>query len=100
MYNQKEILDFLAENKHFLKEKFHVVRIGLFGSFARREQSDNSDIDLIVEFEENTPNLFDKKIEIKKFFQDRFNLKVDICREKYIKSRFKSRILNEAIYVE
>lgn len=100
MYSQKQILDFISENKIVLREQFHISRIGLFGSFARKEQSEHSDIDLIVDFEENTNNLFDLKIEIRKFFKDKFNLDVDICREKYIKSRYKKRILNETIYVD
>lgn len=100
MYNQNQILEFISENKSYLKERFHVTRIGLFGSFARKEQTEHSDIDLLVEFEENTQNLYDIKIEIRKFFKDKFNLNVDICRQKYIKSRYKSRILNEAIYVD
>ena len=100
MYNQKQILDFISENKTFLQQQFHISKIGLFGSFARKEQSTNSDIDLIIEFENGTENLFDLKIEIKDFFRKEFNCKVDICREKYIKSRYKKRILKEAIYVD
>jgi predicted nucleotidyltransferase len=72
----------------------------LFGSYARNEQTDDSDIDLIVDFEENTNNLYDIKIELKQFFKDNLNVEVDICREKYIKPRYKNRIIKEAIYVD
>lgn len=100
MYTQKQILDFISKSKPILHEKFHVSKIGLFGSYARQEQSANSDIDLIVEFDENTKDLYDLKIAIKKFFKDNLNLEVDLCREKYIKPRYRKRILNEAIYVD
>lgn len=100
MYNQKQILDFISENKAFLCEQFHISKIGLFGSFTRNEQSSGSDLDLIVEFENGTQNLYDLKIEIKKFFKTKFNLEVDICREKYVKPRYRTRILKEAIYVD
>ncbi len=100
MYTQKQILDFISKSKPMLCEKFHVSKIGLFGSYARQEQSANSDIDLIVEFDENTKDLYDLKIAIKKFFKDNLNLEVDLCREKYIKPRYRKRILNEAIYVD
>ena len=83
-----------------LHEKFHISRIGLFGSYARNEQSDNSDIDLIVEFDENTNDLYDLKIAIKQFFRDNLSVDVDLCRSKYIKPRYKKRILNETIYVD
>ena len=100
MYSQKQILDFISENKALLNYQFHISKIGLFGSYARNEQSNNSDIDLIVDFENGTNNLFDIKIELKKFFKDKFGVEVDICREKYIKPRYKNRIIKEAIYVD
>lgn len=87
MYTKHEILDFISKNKSFLQKQYHISKIGLLGSFSRDEQSTHSDIDLIVEFEENTNNLYDIKIEIRKFFKNQFNLNVDICREKYIKPR-------------
>ncbi len=100
MYTQKQILDFISKSKPMLQEEFHISKIGLFGSYARNEQSINSDIDLIVEFEENTNNLYDIKIAVKQFFKDNFKVEVDLCRGKYIKPRYKNRILNEAIYVD
>lgn len=100
MHSQKQILDFISKNKDLLKRQFHVSKIGLFGSYARNEQTDNSDIDLIIDFEENTNNLYDLKIEIKRFFKENLNLEIDICREKYIKPIYKNRIIKETIYVD
>lgn len=39
----------LKEQKPFLREKFHVREIGLFGSYARNEATEDSDIDFLVE---------------------------------------------------
>ncbi len=50
--------------------KFHITKIGIFGSFARGEQNKESDIDLIVEFEDDTQNLYDLKLDIKEFFKN------------------------------
>jgi predicted nucleotidyltransferase len=100
MHTQKQILDFISKNKSFLNQQFHVSKIGLFGSYARNEQTENSDIDLIVDFEEDTNNLYDIKIELKKFFKENLNINVDICREKYIKPFYKTRIIKETIYVD
>jgi len=100
MYSREQILDFLAKNKKYLQQEFHITKIGLFGSFSRNEQSDKSDIDIVLEFEEDTPNLFEIKQALRNYFKDKLNVKADICREKYIKPIFRERILNEAIYVE
>jgi len=98
MKTRDQILTFLSQNKKLFRDQYHIVRIGLFGSYARGEQNSNSDIDLLVEFEENTQDLYDLKIQLKEFFQAQLGIDVDICREKYIKPRFKSSILKETVY--
>jgi predicted nucleotidyltransferase len=95
-----QILNFLAQNKKLLRDKYHIVRIGLFGSYARGEQNLDSDIDLLVEFEDNTQELYDLKLQIKDFFKTSLGIEVDICREKYIKARIKSAILKETVYAD
>ncbi len=98
MKTREQILAFITENKKLLKEEFHIIRIGIFGSYARGEQKLKSDIDLLVEFEENTQDLYDLKIRIKDFFSNKLGIEADICREKYIKPRLKKSILEETIY--
>ena len=48
--NKKQIVDLLNQNSQRLEE-LGVKRIGVFGSFVRGEQTDKSDIDLLVEFD-------------------------------------------------
>jgi len=100
MHSKQDILQFISVNRTYLRERFHIVKIGLFGSYARGEQNKQSDIDLIVDFEKNTPELYELKLQIKQFFKDKFDIEVDICRERYLKPHFRKRIENEAIYVE
>lgn len=100
MKTKAEILSFLAQNREKFQEEFHILRIGLFGSYARGDQKENSDIDLVVEFEENTPDLYELKSELIEFIKAKLGLEADICREKYIKPRFKEFILKEAIYAD
>jgi len=59
-----------------------------------------SDIDLVVEFEENTQNLYDLKRALKEYIREKLNIEVDIAREKYLKPRYKKSILKETYYVE
>jgi uncharacterized protein len=99
MVRKDEILSFLRDNKEELFTNYQLIKIGLFGSFARDEETEDSDIDLIVEFQPHTANLSEKKSEIKKLVAERFNRKVDLCREKYIKPYFKPQIVESAIYV-
>jgi hypothetical protein len=100
MKTRDQILDFLSQNKKLFRERYHIDKIGLFGSYARGDQNNKSDLDLLVEFEENTQDLYELKIQIKDYFKTHLGLKVDICREKYIKPRFKKAILKEAIYAD
>jgi len=96
--DRQEIIGYLTSNKERLRKHYHVIRIGIFGSYARNEQNEKSDIDIILEFEENTENLTQIKEEIKNEIQLRFQKPVDICREKYIKTIFKKQILSQAQY--
>jgi uncharacterized protein len=100
MKTRAQILMFLSQNKVLFREKYHIIRIGLFGSYARDEQNINSDIDLLVEFEDNTQDLYDLKLQLKDYFLKSLGIEIDICREKYIKPRIKNQILKEALYAD
>lgn len=99
MINREEILAFLREHKHEFFLELHLVKLGLFGSFVRGKATEQSDIDLIVEFQPDTENLSEKKDKLKEMVSKRFGRPVDVCREKYVKPYFKERILQSAIYV-
>ena len=98
MVDSKQILIYLSSNKDRFKKDYHLIRIGVFGSVARGEQNENSDIDLVVEFEDNTPDLYTVKQKLRDEIQSKFNTQVDICREKYIKPIFKKLVLSEVKY--
>jgi predicted nucleotidyltransferase len=99
MTDQTQILNYLSLNKQDISQKFNLTKLGIFGSYARNEQTLKSDLDLLVEFEENTPDLMDKKVFLRAELESAFNLQVDVCREKYIKPIFLQQILTDAIYV-
>ncbi len=98
MVDSEKILNYLKCNKDRYYKEYHLIRIGIFGSIARGEQNENSDIDLIVEFRDNTPDLYSIKNKLRQEIEDEFHLPVDICREKYIKPIFREIILSEAKY--
>lgn len=95
MLSSEEIIQFLKENQSYLQQNYFVTEIGLFGSFARNEQNENSDIDILVEFAPGTSDLYDKEQQLKLFLSNHFNRKVDICSKKWIKPIFKPMVLND-----
>jgi len=97
--NTKDLKEYLEKNKDFLYQKYHLKKIGFFGSFARGEQDTGSDVDIIVEFENNTSNLYELKMELRNYLKKELNRDVDIAREKYLKVRIKEKIISEAIFV-
>jgi uncharacterized protein len=98
MLTTNEIVSFLRENKSLLRKKFHCMEIGLFGSFARNEQTEESDIDFLVVFEPDIPDLLTVEIDLKNFLEMKFHRSADICTKKWINPIFKHLVLDEAIY--
>jgi len=98
MLSANEIMHFLKENRTYFKEHFHCTEIALFGSFARNEQTADSDIDILVVFEPGTANLYDVEQNLKEYLKKSFNRKVDICSKKWINPIFKPMIMKDAVY--
>lgn len=97
MVTKDQILDFMASQKKVFHEKYGVTKIGLFGSYARGEAREKSDIDIVVELEK--PDMF-YLINIKQTFQETMNINVDIVRlRKEMNPVLKKRIMRDAIYV-
>ncbi|OGU66325.1 MAG: hypothetical protein A2499_15620 [Stygiobacter sp. RIFOXYC12_FULL_38_8] len=74
---------------------FGVKEIRVFGSVARNEQNDNSDIDLLVEMEKNK-SLFDR-LDFKHEIEQLLQQKVDVISIKAIRGRLKENILKESL---
>ena len=93
--DKTNILNYLKEHYSEFRNKYHVEQIGLFGSYARDEATENSDIDIFVKMK---PSLFDM-VAIKEQIENDLNRKVDIIREhKNIKPIFLKMIQKDLIY--
>ena len=79
-----------------LKRKYHIKKIGVFGSYARDEATIHSDVDILVEFGQN-PGLL-KFIEIKNFLTQKIGIKVDLVDRNNMKEEIRDTILKEVIY--
>ena len=97
MLSKKEILKFLKKYKEEKKDIYHINKLGLFGSYAKEQQSEISDVDIVVEF--NKPDLFNQ-IGIMQDLKEYFKKDVDVISLwKQINPKLKKRIDKDTIYV-
>ena len=96
--NRAEILSFLQENKEVFQKQYGIRRIGLFGSYARGEETDQSDVDILIDMSADTENIFDKRLQLKELLKHHFLKNVDVCHERAIKPVFKELVFKDAIY--
>lgn len=92
--NREEILKILEENRNIIRS-YGVRRLGLFGSCARGECIEASDLDFVVEFERKS---FDAYMDLKLFLEELFGCPVDLVISDTIKPRLRTTILGEAIH--
>jgi hypothetical protein len=97
--NRQQILDYINSNKGRLQSEYHVRKIALIGSFARDEQRPDSDIDLLVDLEPDTPDIYQTKRRLRREFETAFGRAVELASERYLKPYYREEILREAIYV-
>ena len=91
-----EIIAFIKSNKTFIEQSFAVKSIGLFGSYARGDANETSDIDVLVDLEEPK---YKYLFGIKSFLEKNLNRKVDVTRRgNHLRESFLNTIEKEIIY--
>lgn len=90
------ILEVLHKNKDVIRE-FGVKKLILFGSYAKGEQKNTSDIDFLVEFEKKR-SLFDDYVGLLHFLEDTFNKKIDLGKMHLIRDELREDILSGVQY--
>jgi predicted nucleotidyltransferase len=94
--NKDNIIEFLKSRKDFLRKKYGVTSISLFGSYARGEETEESDIDFFVEM----PADYDKLFDLKEYLEKSFQQSVDVVRKhSNIGQRFLEEIEKDGVYV-
>lgn len=93
----KEITTTIEALKPQLRERFKVKTIGVFGSYVHGEQTSESDVDVLVEFEEPI-GLFEF-MDLEFFLSDTLGVKVDLVSKKALKPHIGKRILEEVIII-
>jgi predicted nucleotidyltransferase len=96
MLSKSEIESKLRNIKPLLADKYHVSSIGYFGSYAKGQQTDASDLDLLVEFSQPVGWEF---FTLENFLEQTLGLRVDLVTPNALKNRIKESILNQIHYV-
>ena len=76
---------------------FQPVKIGIFGSVARNQDTENSDIDILYQLK-NAVGLFNL-VRLKDDLEEKLNAKVDLVSEKYLNPKLKPHIMNDLIII-
>ena len=95
--NKKELFSLLESQRDKI-QSLGVKRLGLFGSFTRGEQNQESDVDLLVEFEQGQKN-FDHFIHLAFFLEDLFKRPVELVTPESLSPYLKPRITQNVEYV-
>jgi hypothetical protein len=97
MLDRNEIIQTLRSFVEKNRDRYEIIRIGIFGSAARDNMEELSDIDVVVEL--SKPDLF-YLVGIKQDLEEKFHRPVDIVRYRDRMNAFlKKRIDKEAVYV-
>jgi len=96
MEDYKQIENTLKGMFPLLVSKYKVKNIGIFGSFLHGSANQNSDIDILVDFEE-TPGW--EFFDLLEYLESQFGRKVDLVTPNALRNPLKSKILNQVKYV-
>ncbi|MGB7087975.1 MAG: nucleotidyltransferase family protein [Phormidesmis sp.] len=89
----------LAEIQPFLQNDYHIVELGIFGSYVRGEQTENSDIDILVEFDPSFRFGLFTYCRIENYISEALGQKVDLVMKKALKPYIGKKVLQEVIYL-
>jgi predicted nucleotidyltransferase len=97
MKTVQDIKGILKSHKEELESKYGVKEIGIFGSYVKEEQTETSDVDILVEFEKPLGLL--EFVGLKNYLSDLLGVNVDLVMRKALKPSIGERVLGEVVYV-
>ena len=92
-----DVLEALRAHRPTLAERFGVVELALFGSFARDEATDASDVDILVRFD--GPATSRSYFGVQFYLEDLLGRRVDMVTDKALRSEFRPYVEREAVHV-
>lgn len=95
--NKQGIIDSIKAEKAYLEERFGVEEIALFGSYARGEENEHSDLDILVKLKAKTLNNYFSLLD---YLEAKFQKKIDlVTKHNNLSTRFLHLINKDIIYV-
>ena len=98
MLSKKKIIKLLASNQSQLKQMYPIKKMGLFGSFARSKQTEESDVDILIEFEKPIGLFTFSRLQLT--LSDMLHNNVDLVTPNSLKPLIKDKILVEVNWIE
>ncbi|KAA3602881.1 MAG: nucleotidyltransferase [Calditrichaeota bacterium] len=97
MKTLKEIQEILIKHENQIKNGFKVQEIGIFGSYSKNEQSNSSDVDVLVLFQKDGKS-FDNFMDLKFYLEELLEEKIDLVLKNALREEIKDEILEDTIY--
>ena len=95
--NRDEVLDMLRTHKPILSERFGVTGLALFGSFARDQATEKSDVDILVRFDR--PATSKSYFGVQFYIEDTLGRTVDLVTDKALRAEIRPYVEREAVDV-
>jgi len=97
MKTLEDLRKILSPQKKFLCDTYRISDLRIFGSYARGEQTESSDVDFLVDYE-TAPSLL-KLVDLRDHLSELLEMKVDIVTRNGLKPRIRERVLAEATHI-
>ena len=99
MNKLEQIKQKLNQNLIQIKQRYHITQLGIFGSYIRGEATENSDLDILVEFEPQAKFGLLTFCELENYLSELLAIKVDLVMKDGLKPNIGENILREVVYL-
>lgn len=99
MKSTEAVLETMKKTIPTLSERYNVTRIGVFGSYIRKEQKESSDLNVLVDLDPGASFGLLKFMEMENYLSDAVGVRVDLVMKEGLKPRIGRRIIKEVVYL-
>ena len=96
--NQNSIINYLKQHKKDFNQKYSIYKIGIFGSFANNNNTQNSDIDIVYQTHSKDLTL-SESFALEDELKNQFDREIDLVNFKYMNPLIKRKAIKDIIYV-